>query len=199
MKRVVVFAVALSSIAGLLALPLGGRFGTAHAQARPQMHCVVKIEPINLSDFKAGKSSKIDRTTCTMLKPGEVPLVGQYAVVVFCLDATFGNCNLEYDGPAGSGGNCSGTSVYYQEPSMPSGWNDDISSYETFRNCYAAALFEDGNYAINNPDGNGTEFTSYPGSAHSPSYVGAAMNDRTSSWRLMDTCHDLSSCIYPGA
>jgi hypothetical protein len=58
----------------------------------------------------------------------------------------------------------------YWASSMPSGWNDDISSYADYAGCNVNPHWEDVDYK-------GAEVSCGPDC----SYVGAAMNDRTSS------------------
>lgn len=59
---------------------------------------------------------------------------------------------------------------FYGAPSMPSGWNDVISSYKDYSNCNHNPHWENNNYA-------GAVVSCGPNC----SYVGNAMNDRTSS------------------
>lgn len=58
-----------------------------------------------------------------------------------------------------------------QFASMPSGWNDVVSSFRGFSNCWVK-IYENSNFG-------GASF----GYAGSSSFVGSAMNDRTSSVR----------------
>jgi hypothetical protein len=82
--------------------------------------------------------------------------------------------NASYGGASYTWTSTSVTSCTYwpefEEPSMPSGWNDDISSYRDYAGCNYNPHYENINYggAISDctPD---------------CSYIGAAMNDRTSS------------------
>lgn len=192
-KRKVIAAVVIGVLALLVATPGIQQARTAHAQGLVR-HCVAVITPVSLQDIKAGKSSQVKSVTCANVTRAQAALTATNTVIEFCQDATFGNCSYDFVGSS----NCSGTSVYYRQPTMPSGWDNAVSSYHTYKNCYAAALFDDPNYAMNNPGGWGTQFTSYP-EAHDVSYVGPTMNDKTSSWLIGDTCHDISSCVYPGA
>jgi hypothetical protein len=64
---------------------------------------------------------------------------------------------------------CSGFPDFSESP-MPSGWNDQISSYRDFASCSDNPHYENTNYK-------GAVVNCGPNC----SYVGAAMNDRTSS------------------
>ncbi|RCH66947.1 hypothetical protein DT019_20395 [Streptomyces sp. SDr-06] len=70
-----------------------------------------------------------------------------------------------------TGGTCTATTsdVDYYINSMPSGWNDVISSFRSYANCYTK-LYENSN-----------RWGSTYGFVGDSSYVGDAMNDRASS------------------
>jgi hypothetical protein len=60
----------------------------------------------------------------------------------------------------------------YLAPSMPSGWDNVISSYQDYANCSFNPHYEDNNYGKSNSN-----------CSSSCSYIGNAMNDQTSSER----------------
>ncbi|MEU8079072.1 peptidase inhibitor family I36 protein [Catellatospora citrea] len=99
---------------------------------------------------------------------------GTFAVnTVISIDYT----GINFTGSAliwtGSSGNCSGPlgNIDYQIPSMPAGWDNVVSSYRTFANCWVKHY----------------ELTNYGGASigYSPTdaNIGAAMDNRTSSER----------------
>lgn len=90
------------------------------------------------------------------------------ALVVIGVDymnAGYGGSSLTTTASAG----CTYVGEYYIK-SMPSGWNDDISSYFDYSNCGNNPHYESINFV-------GASINCGPNC----SYIGAAMNDRTSS------------------
>jgi hypothetical protein len=86
------------------------------------------------------------------------------------VDANWQGASLTYTTTAGG---CSSTTTY-GVTSMPSGWNDVISSERDYDNCNDGVHWENSNY------------TGASVNCYSCSYLGAAMNDQTSSiyWRV---------------
>jgi hypothetical protein len=91
---------------------------------------------------------------------------GSYLLGVYYADANYGGPTLSVYG----NGTCDGdpNTVDWGLPVMPAGWNDVISSFKSYSNC-TSTIFENGNYG-------GASYT-----AVNSTYVGNAMNDRTSS------------------
>jgi hypothetical protein len=88
-----------------------------------------------------------------------------YVIGVDYKNANYGGASLTWTGIS----TCSGY-PYYLASSMPSGWNDVISSYHDYSNCNHNPHWENNKYG-------GAVVNCGPNC----SYVGAAMNDRTSS------------------
>lgn len=87
------------------------------------------------------------------------------------MDTNYGGTMHEYDG----GAQCS-ASIGYGDPGMPSGWNDDVSSARSgLANCNDFVHYENANYN-NNVSGATVDCSN-----DSCYFIGAAMNDRTSS------------------
>jgi len=84
------------------------------------------------------------------------------------MNANYGGLSLTWTANGTVG--CEGGFPTYAASSMPSGWNDDISSYRDYASCSNNPHYENNNYkgAVANCGPN-------------CSYIGAAMNDRTSS------------------
>lgn len=102
---------------------------------------------------------------------GVVPADTSVVIGIEYRDDNFQGPTLTEFNPFGFG--CDGNfgTEDFESPSMPSGWNDQISSFIAFSNC-AEILYEHDNFG-----GAQTQL------ATSLSSVGAAMNDRTSSIR----------------
>ena len=98
---------------------------------------------------------------------GAVTAGGSVLVGIEYADLNYGGGSLSM---TASGGCDYSLDVDYRFPSMPSGWNDRISSFRSYSNC-AQQLFA----AINFQGGALTGITS------SMSYVGPSANDRASS------------------
>jgi hypothetical protein len=101
-------------------------------------------------------------------QPGaSVSPLTSYVLSIDYVNANYGGSSFIWYG----GATCASTS--YAQPTMPSGWNDVVSSFRTYSGCLVDH-FENTYYG-----GSSTGYWS------SHSYIGDAMNDRTSSekWR----------------
>jgi hypothetical protein len=94
--------------------------------------------------------------------------VQSVALAVFYEHRNYGGSTLTSRGDYGCDTN---SDMDWQRDSMPSGWNDEVSSWLGYSNCgtriYEAPLFSGASYGV----------------VTSTAYVGGAMNDRASSYR----------------
>ncbi len=170
---------------------------TAHAMATQSAakHCVIQLNPI-----RAGQtSSSIVSYTCyatfsasiAAATGGRVHLATNTSpqalsqairalspssinvIVIFFVDGNYGGNTYT---ATTSGSSCS-TGATYGDTSMPSGWNDVVSSLEGgFYGCTWDRLWANINY--------GGASQCFTGNV---SYVGNVMNDQTSSWYVRTT------------
>ncbi|MFB9377582.1 peptidase inhibitor family I36 protein [Kineococcus gynurae] len=135
-------------------LPVGA------AQAAPAQSCT-----LNLSTGSLRCGSSLSGAATTQTSAAATYLLGK-----FYADLNYGGAVLTVtqNAPCDTNADTDFTLV-----SMPSGWNDKISSFRTYSDC-TARLFENANF---NRDRAGASF----GPGRFVGYVGSAMNDRTSS------------------
>jgi len=118
------------------------------------------------ADPPAALSDKKFNARIEALAAGPTPFATQ-VVGIFYKDQNFQGATLSIT----SGGNCTSTldDTDFTVASMPSGWNDVISSFRCYANCYCK-IYENINFG-------GASYGYFPSST----FVGSAMNDRTSS------------------
>ena len=113
-----------------------------------------------------GFTAAVDAATA-QVSAGTLTTTSSVLLGVEYADINYGGSSLSMTAPGG----CDySMDVDYRFPSLPSGWNDRISSFRSYSNC-AQQLFA----AINFQGG------SLTGIVSSLSYVGSAANDRASS------------------
>jgi hypothetical protein len=91
---------------------------------------------------------------------------GSYVLSIDYVNANYGGSSYVWTAP----GECLSSGGVYSVTSMPSGWNDVISSYNDYSNCFHNPHYENAGWK-------GASVDCGPAC----SYVGGAMNDRTSS------------------
>lgn len=128
--------------------------------------------PRNASGQDVSRALQGSHQTSATISPND-----SNVVIIFFVDANFGGSSLTV---STTGPSCS-TGATYGQTSMPSGWNDVVSSLQGgFFGCTWERLWVDINFSGASQCYNG-----------STSNVGSTMNDRTSSWyvRTFNVCN----------
>jgi hypothetical protein len=195
--RVIGSTLLVALLAVLLFLPARS-YGQSSRMTAQNRHCVAALEPVG----PGAKSSKVTSFSCyptlsdailaatggavwlppdeelgvqldrlEQLQKARKPLdtKATFVIAIDYVNANFQGATLTWTTPTG----CSSTNSY-QASSMPSGWNDVVSSTRGFANCNTNVLYENSNF------GGALQICS-------PNCSGlGAMNDKTSSrsWSL---------------
>jgi hypothetical protein len=157
-----------------LALALSAVIGVAFSSAASAAPTAVKVSatPSSATPYCTGEltpgSTVVKNAQCYSTHSAMAAAIPatQTVISIDYADANYGGLSFTWTASIT-------TCTYFPEfanPTMPSGWNDTVSSYADYANCNNNPHYENVNYG-----------GSVANCGPNCSYIGAAMNDRTSS------------------
>jgi hypothetical protein len=152
---------ALLAIASLFVVTVFSVHAEAHAQTTAH-YCTLVLDHLHPGETQ----SRVLSSHCSS-QPQMQPRSGTLLMRAF-VDAGYGGSHYDFTGAYGP---CDASG--YSRRSMPSGWNDTISSFQVFNHCTYTRVYKDNNF------GGGCAL--YSGNV---SYVGDFVNDQLSSFRI---------------